>query len=73
MRRFAVVLGPALLPFAARAEAPPAGGYAWPNLTDFLTRLIAGVGPPIKVCKRVMTRRGEVDLWIQDQRLPHQA
>lgn len=49
----------------ARAEA---GDFAWPNLTDMLTRLIAEVGPPIKVYKLVIDADSKVELWIQDQR-----
>jgi len=52
---------------AAAADAPPAGDYAWPNLTDFLKRLIEKVGAPVKVYKLSMDRDGKVDLWIQDQ------
>ena len=52
---------------AAAADAPPAGDYAWPNLTDFLKRLIEKVGAPVKIYKLSMDRDGKVDLWIQDQ------
>ncbi|HKE47655.1 MAG TPA: hypothetical protein VKB52_06295 [Rhodanobacteraceae bacterium] len=52
---------------AVAADAPPAGDYAWPNLTDFLKQLIAKVGAPVKVYRLTMDRDGNVDLWIQDQ------
>ena len=52
---------------AAAADAPPRADYAWPNLTDFLKRLIDKVGAPVKVYKLSMDRDGKVDLWIQDQ------
>lgn len=52
---------------AVAADAPPAGDYAWPNLTDFLKQLVAKVGPPVKVYRLTMDRDGNVDLWIQDQ------
>lgn len=53
---------------AAAADAPPSTDYVWPNLTDFLKRLIEKVGAPVKVYKLSMDRDGKVDLWIQDQR-----
>jgi hypothetical protein len=53
---------------AAAAATPPATDYPWPNLTDFLKRLIDQVGAPVKVYKLSMDRDGKVDLWIQDQR-----
>jgi hypothetical protein len=53
---------------AAAADAPPAADYAWPNLSDFLKRLIERVGAPVKVYKLSLDRNGNVDLWIQDQR-----
>ncbi|HEY6941323.1 hypothetical protein [Dokdonella sp.] len=55
----------------SRASADPAGtDYAWPNLADFLQRLIATVGPPVKVYKLSIDRDGKVDLWIQDRAHP---
>jgi hypothetical protein len=48
---------------AAAADAD----FAWPNLTDFLSRLIKRVGSPVKVYKLKIDSHGEVDLWIQDQ------
>jgi hypothetical protein len=48
---------------AAAAETD----FAWPNLTDFLGRLIKRVGSPVKVYKLKIASNGEVDLWIQDQ------
>ncbi len=41
--------------------------FQWPDLTDFLTRLIHELGPPIKVYKLEIDRDGKVDLWIQNQ------
>ncbi|HJT99090.1 MAG TPA: hypothetical protein VJ696_12315 [Rhodanobacteraceae bacterium] len=52
---------------AIAAEPAPTPDYAWPNLTDFLKRLVERVGPPIKVYRLTMDRDGKVDLWIQDQ------
>lgn len=61
--------------FGAMVTAMPAWGaeaaeHRWPDLTDFLSRLIAEVGPPIKVYRLEMDRDGEVELWIQDSARP---
>jgi hypothetical protein len=52
---------------ASAAETTVGNDYAWPNMTDLLTHLLAKVGPPIKVYRLTMDRDGKVDLWIQDQ------
>lgn len=52
---------------AAAADAPKTAGYGWPDITDFLKRLVAETGPPIKVYKLTMDSDGKADLWIQQQ------
>jgi hypothetical protein len=57
--------------FGAMVAAMPAWGaegadHRWPDLADFLSRLIAQVGPPIKVYRLEMDRDGVAELWIQD-------
>lgn len=71
MRGITGILAAALTLGVATAWAQPAtGDYEWPNLTDFLTRLIKQLGPPIKVYKLELDRDGKVDLWLQDQERP---
>jgi hypothetical protein len=59
------------MPLRAAQPAPgPAADYAWPNLTDFLTRLIERLGPPLRVYKLTLDGDGAVDLWLQNNQRP---
>lgn len=61
---------PTATPAAAPVATQAVAGFAWPNLTDFLTQLIGRVGPPIKVYRLVIDRDSRVELLIQDQAQP---
>jgi hypothetical protein len=58
---------------AMSASAADDAGHRWPDLTDFLSRLIAEVGPPVKVYRLEIDRDGEVELWIQARARPDQV
>jgi hypothetical protein len=55
---------------AEPAAVPASVDYAWPNLTDFLSRLIKRLGPPLRVYKLTLDDDGAVDLWLQNNERP---
>lgn len=64
--------------FGLMVAAMPASGaddaaHRWPDFTGFLSRLVAEVGPPVKVYRLEIDRDGEVELLIQDRARPGQV